>query len=213
MEDTSKENFWSDFRVGALTFLAISILIAGITLAGGTKGLILQETSTILASMKDVGGLKKGSAVTMGGMTIGEVTNIAFSLENPRTIEVAMNIKSSLRSKIKSDSAPSIRTQGMLGDRYIEISMGSEDQPLLRDGEQLLGKTATDFDETLLYAKSVLSETEKMLTAINEQKGTLGHIFYDAKLYDALTETTEELRDLIRDFKENPKKYIDVSIF
>ena len=48
----------SDFRVGLLTFLALCILAAGITLAGGDKGLLFQKTTLVRARLCNIGGLK-----------------------------------------------------------------------------------------------------------------------------------------------------------
>jgi ABC-type transporter Mla subunit MlaD len=124
-----------------------------------------------------------------------------------------MEIRSDVRERIKTDSVPAIRTQGMLGDRYIDISMGTETAPSLPEGAPLVGEAATDFDKTLRQATEVLDETEKLLTAVNEQRGTAGQLVYDEKLYTSLTEITTELKDLIQDFKKNPRRYIKFSLF
>ena len=67
MAQHNQSKTWSDFRVGAVTFIAIIFLVLGVTFAGGDKGLFLQKTSRVRARLADVGGLKKGSSVTMGG--------------------------------------------------------------------------------------------------------------------------------------------------
>src|SRR3989338_8503764 len=107
-----------DLRVGIVTLSAIIILIFGIAFAGGDKGLLFRKVSKIKAQMTDVGGLKKGGSVTMGGMTIGKVTEITFvdansEMPNDNRIEVAMEIRSDRKSRIKKDAVPAVRTQGM----------------------------------------------------------------------------------------------------
>lgn len=222
-----KAKFWSDFRVGLVTFLAIGLVITGVTLAGGTKGLLFSEKTIVVAKLHDVSGLRNGSAVTMGGLVIGQIKDIQFSPDKTSWIDTHLEIKADNRHLIKTDSEPSIRTQGMLGDRFIELSMGTENSPVLPEGTPLMGKKTTDFDETLDYAKSVLNETETMIANINEGQGTIGKFFQDEKLYQALTDTSmsltttsksltstsDEIREFVQDFKENPKKYIDVSVF
>lgn len=212
MEAFGHEKMKSDFRVGLISFLAIGLLVAGITMTGGTKGLIFTETAIIKALMQDVGGLNKGSAVTMAGMNIGQVKDIIFPFSG-HYVEVKMEIQADLRHRIKDDSVPSIRTQGMLGDRYIEISMGSENAKTLPERDALMGEHGSQFDETINRAEAVLTETEKLLGAINQQTGTVGQLFYNEELYHTLNSTIEELRELIIDFKANPKKYIDLDIF
>ena len=214
MSKYNQDKAWSDFRVGVVTFAGLFLLILGVVFAGGDKGLLFRKTSIVKARLGDVGGLKKGCSVTMGGMTIGRVTDIAFAkTEKGVEIEVMMQIRSDIRGRIKADSIPAVRTQGMLGDRYIDISMGSEAALALPEGASLLGDAASDFDKTLRHANDVLSETEKLLSAVNEQRGTVGRFVYDEQLYKGLTQITDELNELLKDFKKNPRRYIKFSLF
>lgn len=214
MNRYNQEKAWSDFRVGAITFVGLSLLVLGVVFAGGDKGLLFSKTTTLRARLADVGGLKRGSSVTMGGMTVGRVTHIAFvDGEKLNRIEVTMEMRTDVRSRVKTDSKPSVRTQGMLGDRYVDVSMGSESAPTLPEGSPLIGEAASDFDKTLRQATDVMNETEKLLVAVNEQKGTAGKFVYDEGLYKILTEIINELKGLIQDFKKNPRKYVKFSLF
>ncbi len=209
-----RQKAWSDFRVGLFTFAGLSLLILGVTFAGGDKGLLFQKISVVKADLADVGGLKKGSSVSMGGMIVGRVTDIAFKEGTEgNLIEVVMEVRSNIRQRIKTDSLPAVRTQGMLGDRYIDISMGSETAGPLPERASLRGNRATDFDATLRQASEVLDETKKVLNAVNEQQGTVGQLFHDQALYDRLVELANQLNDLIKDFKKHPRKYIKFSLF
>lgn len=231
MSRYSQEKAWSDFRVGLVTFAALALLILGVTFVGGDKGLLFHNTSLVKARLVDVGGLKKGSSVTMGGMVVGRVIDIRFvdgtvsttptdpKVQSPRDgskgnqIEVSAEVRSDVRSRIKTDSVPAVRTQGMLGDRYIDISMGREAAQPLPEGQILLGEEATDFDKTLRQASQVLKETDKLLSAVNDQRGTAGQLVYNEELYKSLTQITNELNSLIKDFKKNPRRYIKFSVF
>jgi phospholipid/cholesterol/gamma-HCH transport system substrate-binding protein len=214
MKPIDREKAWSDFRVGIITFVALSFVVLGISFAGGDKGLFFQPTLSMKAFLADVGGLKKGSPVTMGGMTIGKVTGIAFDTGGTSNqIEVTMQIRSDVRNRIKTDSIPSVKTQGMMGDRYVDITAGSEQAEVLPDSKLLAGSGAAEFDETVRYASEVLDETRKLLEAINEQRGSVGRFFYDERFYQELLEISKELNGLIKDFKKQPRKYIKFSLF
>ena len=227
MSEYDQERVWGDFRIGLIAFAALIFLVFGIAFAGGDKGLIFKKTSTVKARLADVGGLKKGASVTMSGMMVGKVTQIAFvgsggksgeaqaapPSEYANHIEVTMEIRSDVRDRLKVDSVPAVRTQGMLGDRYVDIPMGSEEGATLPDGKVLLGAAATDFDKTLNEALAVLNETEKLLSAVNKQQGTVGQLLYDQQFYNRLMEITNEVNDLIKDFKKNPRRYIKFSVF
>lgn len=210
----TKEKFSSDLRVGIVTFLSIACLVTGITFAGGDKGLLFQNTFPLIAHLSDINGLKKGSAVTMGGMNIGKVKEIGFLENSPENlIRVSLEVRADVADKIRSDSKPSVRTQGMLGDRYLEISRGSAEAPALSAGSSLKGESTSSFDDTLSEAKLTLNHTNKMLEAINQQQGSAGSLIYDPKLYEKLAESAEQLDELLKDFKQHPRKYIKFSLF
>ena len=211
---SERDKFFSDMRVGIVSFFSLILLITGVLFAGGDKGVLFQQTIPLRARINDVSGLKKGSTVTMGGMNIGKVTNVSLLPgEQESLIEVFMQIRSDVRSRVKSDSKPSIRTQGMLGDRYIEITPGSKEAAELVEGQPLIGSCTSNFDDTLSQARATLGESTKMLEAINKQQGTLGQFVYDQEFYKKLNEITSETNDLIKDFKKNPRRYIKFSIF
>ncbi len=209
-----QKKMWSDFRVGLIGFIALFLIVLGIIFAGGDKGLLFRETTALKAELADVGGLKKGASVTIGGMIIGKVTDITF-LDDPEKnrIEVTMLIRLDARKLIRTDSIPTMRTQGMMGDRYIDISRGGRESGVLPEGGFLIGTETSDFDKTLHKATAVLDETHQVLNAVNEQRGTVGQLFYDEKFYAKLLEISDQVNGLIKDFKKNPRKYIKFSLF
>ena len=214
MSRHTQEKAWSDFRVGLITFAGVFLIVLGVIFAGGDKGLLFRKTALLKAHLTDVGGLKKGSSVTIAGMTVGRVTDVAFVKgKKSNQVEVTMEIRSDVRPLVKVDSVPSVRTQGMLGDRYIDLSVGKAESPSLAEGGILVGDNASDFDKTLRQASEVLRETEKLLSAINEQQGSAGQFVYDQELYKNLTAISKELEDLIKDFKKHPRKYVKFSLF
>lgn len=209
----------SDFRVGVIVFAGLVFIILGIAFAGGDKGLLFKKTTILKARLTDVGGLKRGASVSMNGMVVGKVTETTFVQDvqangnEKNHIEVTMELRSDVRERIHNDSIPAVRTQGMLGDRFIDIPPGTEESGVLPEGKVLIGASATDFDKTLHQAISLMSETEQILSAVNDQKGTIGQLVHDQAFYDRLLEIARDLRDLLEDFKKDPKRYIDLSVF
>jgi phospholipid/cholesterol/gamma-HCH transport system substrate-binding protein len=204
---------WTELRVGLMSFTAMFFLVLGVTFAGGEKGILFRKTSLVKAKLSDIGGLKKGSMVTMGGMSIGKVIKVDFVEHAEAPIEVIMQIRSDFRPYIKTDSRPTVKTQGMLGDRYIEITVGTKESPILSETDNLVGNSSSDFDDTLRQAKAALSETTKMLEAINAQQGTIGQFLYDPQIYERLNTITKEVDELLKDFKANPRRYVKFSVF
>ncbi len=69
-----------------------------------------------------------------------------------------------------------------------------------------VGKTIGDLNTTL-------SKTASLLEKIDNGEGTLGQLANDKKLYDELAKSSENLNLLLKDLKENPKRYVSVSVF
>jgi phospholipid/cholesterol/gamma-HCH transport system substrate-binding protein len=76
-----------------------------------------------------------------------------------------------------------------------------------------LNTTMTSFDETLAKVDKSFNELEGLLKEINSGQGTLGKLSKDKELYDNLNETSAQLALLLQDFRLNPKRYVNVSVF
>ena len=214
MESLEVTPLKSLIRVGVMTFASACLLFAGIIFAGGDKALLFHNTCLLSARLPDVSGLKTGASVTLGGMTVGKVTDIRFAGDSrDMAIEVRMQVREDIRGRLKADSVPSVRTQGIMGDRYINLSQGSAEALPLAPEAVLLGKKTSDFDDALDQTTQLLRETNKTLQAVNEQKGSAGQLIYDQKLYAGLTEATDNLNKLLEDIKKNPRRYIKLAVF
>lgn len=73
--------------------------------------------------------------------------------------------------------------------------------------------TKTDISGTFKRANTSLAELEKILAQINEGQGTLGMLMYNDTLYLEIEKTAEELNLLLKDIRENPKRYVKFSLF
>lgn len=70
-------------------------------------------------------------------------------------------------------------------------------------GEQNLGEKLNN----------AIAEVNTLLTKVNSGSGTIGNLLSDAKLYKELAQASQNLSALLADLKENPKRYINVTIF
>jgi phospholipid/cholesterol/gamma-HCH transport system substrate-binding protein len=88
----------------------------------------------ITASFENIGGLKSGSSVTLAGVRIGRVRNIAI---DPNTLDATVTMEISSRyDYLPRDSGAKILTAGLLGEQYIGIEPGG-DLEVLADGDRL----------------------------------------------------------------------------
>jgi len=110
---------------GLLALLLLSLRVSGIT-AGPT------DSYKLYAYFDNTAGLAVRSKVTMAGVTIGKVTAINLDRES-YTARVTMDVQRNVNI-LPVDSTASILTAGLLGEKYIGISVGGDDE-LLADGD------------------------------------------------------------------------------
>ncbi len=136
-------------RVGLLVGLALVVLAGGIFLIGEQQNLFRRKT---LYSVRftNVAGLQAGNPVQLNGVDVGSVKRVLLSPDPAeQRLQVELAVDERYRARIRQDSQASIRTLGLLGDKYIEITAGSTAAPQLPPGGEIQG-VETAMLETLL---------------------------------------------------------------
>ncbi|MCP4271041.1 MAG: outer membrane lipid asymmetry maintenance protein MlaD [Gammaproteobacteria bacterium] len=110
--------------IAAVTYL--SVVISGVS-GLGTEGYQLK------AVFENSSGLKRGADVEIAGVRIGQVESISLDPESQESV-VWLTINNDV--EVQDDSIASIRTAGIIGDKYIKISTGGGD--LLVDGDEII---------------------------------------------------------------------------
>ncbi|MBA6420564.1 outer membrane lipid asymmetry maintenance protein MlaD [Pseudomonas neustonica] len=114
--------------VGLLALVVLAVRISG--LAPGSA----VNTYSVHAYFDNVAGLTAKAKVTMSGVTIGRVTAIEFD-KTRYSARVDMAVDSDVNT-LPADSTASILTAGLLGEKYVGISVGGDDE-VLADGSEI----------------------------------------------------------------------------
>ena len=109
--------------LGAIAYLSVNV--GGLSYAG-PGGL------TLYASFDQTGGLKARAPVVISGVKVGQVESIG--LGSDYRARATLNVDRAL--KLSTDTTASIQTAGLLGDRYIALQPGGEEQ-LLKNGDEI----------------------------------------------------------------------------
>ena len=135
--------FTLEFWVGLFTLAAVAC--AGWLAIGlGGMELLSSDSYRVNAEFDNISGLKDGASVEIAGVQIGTVDSI--SLNDPYAL-VALNINNEV--KIKDDDIASIRTKGIIGDKFVKISRGGSDI-FLSPGETMVEtESAVDIEDII----------------------------------------------------------------
>lgn len=160
-----------NLRVGIFLVLSISLGCLAIVMLGG-KASFFEDRYKLHSSFEDVAGLREGANIRLAGIIIGEVTHIAFS-DDPakKEILVKLSIYESYAERLRGDTRARIETEGMLGDKYISVSVGSPDQPQLAPGDWVAAEQSTSLLEYQKRATELLNNAEQMTSKINAMLG------------------------------------------
>lgn len=121
--------------IGMICFAYLSINIGGMSIGNS-------DAYQILAKFNNVAGLKKGAAVEIAGVKIGNVEDIKLD-----GIQALVSLKIDNEIKLREDDIAQIRTKGIIGDRYIKIAPGGAEESITKDGYITDTESAVEFEE------------------------------------------------------------------
>ena len=190
-------------RVGLLVAVALGLFAAIVFMLGQQRHFWERKVPYELHFAR-TNGLQEGGDVSLSGVAVGSVTDLDFS-DDPASayIKVSISVTARAAEHVREDSVASIRTYGLLGDRYIEISPGSRSSPPAKPGALLTSVDPMDLES--LFGQSgdivtnvveVTAQLKDVLATMNRGEGLLGAMLRNkefgeqtlAKLDDTLTQ-------------------------
>jgi phospholipid/cholesterol/gamma-HCH transport system substrate-binding protein len=112
------------------------------------------STYTIKAEFDNVAGVKKGASVQVAGVPVGTVAEI--SLGEDEVAVLTLQLDNDLQ--VPTDSIASVKSQGIIGDKYIQLSLGGEEE-IFKPGE-VLRETESSLDIESLISKFAFGSAE-----------------------------------------------------
>jgi phospholipid/cholesterol/gamma-HCH transport system substrate-binding protein len=157
-----------ELRIGALVLAGI-LLFMGFVLSVGKRSALFEERYSLWASFTSTEGLAVGSPVRLAGVTVGNVTKIAFGRDpRERRIAVTITVERRLQDRIREDSVASIGTIGLVGDKVLDITVGSYDRPALQAGGQLASVDPPDYSRLLQKGDRILDNVTRITASLDE---------------------------------------------
>lgn len=160
----------NEIKVGVLVFVALVLTALFLWLLGDYTP--MASTYNLYVEYNFAGGVELGTPVRVSGIKVGKVTQIIFldpSKVGERASETALrlklNISKKVQNNIRADSKFYINQAGIIGERYIEITPGSANAPVLRPEAVVRGIDPPRFDQLISQSMGLFGE----LTDIVEQ--------------------------------------------
>jgi phospholipid/cholesterol/gamma-HCH transport system substrate-binding protein len=176
-------------KLGIFIFLG-TLLFVVIIFVIGNKNSLFTDTTTVISYFSNIGGLKNGSPVNMSGYQVGFVNRVSLIPDSLGKVEVDMKINNDVISFVRIDSKASIETKGVIGQKYVAITPGSNDLPVVKEGTIIASESPVNItdminntNEIMSYTKNMMQEFNTVLEKINNGEGTIGKLVNDDELY------------------------------
>jgi phospholipid/cholesterol/gamma-HCH transport system substrate-binding protein len=207
----------AEFRVGAMV-LIVSSLIAFMSMQVTNDPSYMGRSNEAWFLMPDANGLVKGSAVKSAGIPVGIIKNITLQDGQAR-----MEISTRPDFKLFQSAAIEIRSQGILGDKFVSLYPGSPtDPPLEKNGQILTIKDSGSLDSLVTSVGDVagsLKETAQALKEAVQGDGTRKHVLgrivsnievLTADIAQMTTQNKEQIGEIVSQVNRVTKSLDDI---
>lgn len=132
-----------DLAVGVFVLIGL-VALGWLSVRFGQVDILGRHGYEVVADFPSVGGLKAGSIVEIAGVEVGRVDRITLADYQAR---VVMSIRSGIQ--LQADSIASIKTRGLIGEKFIRISPGGSERLIPPQGRITEVEPPVDFEELL----------------------------------------------------------------
>jgi phospholipid/cholesterol/gamma-HCH transport system substrate-binding protein len=181
--------------VGAFVLFGVLLFAVGLFFIGNRR-MLFSESFQAYAEFADIGGLQNGAVVRVAGMTAGEVNEIHVPERPSARFRVGMRIREELHPLIRVDSVASIQTDGLVGNKFVQIEAGTDQAQLVPQGGTMKSREPFDLAELL----------QRMSSTIDLVRATIVDVKGGAELALAsVTDTAKDAQALLKDVGQNAR--------
>lgn len=184
-------------KLGIFVSTGIVLLVVALYFLGD-KSNMFSKSINIYTNFENINGLRPGNNVRLSGIDIGTVEKI--EIIDSRKIHIELSIEESVKGFININSVASLGTDGLMGNRLVNIEPGTGDVRSIENGDEIKSKEVLSTDEMMLTLDktnkniSLVSEDLVKITGnIDKSKGTLYTILLDTSLAGNLRESIENI--------------------
>jgi len=194
-------------RIG--TFIVIALLVfLGVIYLLGAQSRIFERKYDLHADFNEVGGLIEGATVRLAGVQIGRVTGVVLSPEVGGKVRVTLSVARRFSERIRKDSEAQIVTQGLLGDKLVEITQGKLEAPALKAGDVIATKDFFEMGRLFASGAGTLATINKLAVTL---QGTLEKVDASGTVED-LQATVKSARRVVEQV-EKGKGWLHVLLY
>ncbi len=183
------------WAVGLFVTVGLALFVAILFVIGNRQEAFARKT-TFQTQFRDVSGLTEGAKVRVSGVDAGKIKKIDLPRSVSEKFRLVLEVEAKLQPMIRTDSVASIATEGVVGDKYVQVGRGSDQAAEAQPNTMLPSKEPFELSAMMEKANGLLHDVQ---TTIGDVRGRL-----DTSL-DSITRTVDHADGLIVDVSPNIK--------
>jgi len=194
-------------RLGLFVAAALALFMIGIFYIGKQKHMF-NPVFTVNSQFRNISGLEIGNNVRFSGINVGTVDNI--QIVNDTTVKVSVIVDKEVQRFIKTDCFVAIGSEGLIGDKIVNITQGSDKAQSVKEGQYLPSIEPVETDAIIASLKVTVGNAEvvseqlaDILYNINNGSGTLSKLIRDTTIADNIDATIVNLKKSTKGLDEN----------
>lgn len=191
---TRKHNYG---KLGLFVLIGSVIFVVAIFYIGRQQKLF-GDNFRLITHYRSIEGLTVGNNVRFSGINVGIVDDI--TIINDTTVRVTLLIEDDVRKFIKMDAKADISSNGLMGDRIINIVPGTANAPEVKDGSVIASLKPFSISEIIEPLKATAQNASEISTDlaivsknIRDGKGVIGRLFTDEEMAQNMSSTMENV--------------------
>lgn len=169
-----KNNSSTKIKTGIFVIAGFAVLLLMVFLIGNQQNLF-RSTFKLHVHYRSVVGLQEGSFVRFAGINVGTVDLI--DIQDDTTVRVDISLQRKVKPFIKADSRASISSDGLMGDKLIQISPGSNNATLIAENAALIAVNPFDMEKVMARVEKLGMRIENIVGNVDTLSGQLAGIF------------------------------------
>jgi len=228
--EATKTNF--KFWLGLFVTIGVVLFIGAIFVIGKQKNMF-NPVFRLKANFYNVSGLQVGNKVRFSGINVGTIDKI--TILNDSTVGVEMLVRKEIQKFIKTDCEVGIGSEGIIGDKVLNISQSSSTEKEVKSGQQLKATEPVELDAMIASVRKTVDNLEnithdfsaitkevnngnmianietmtqdfsEIAKNVNHGRGTLARLIKDPSIATDLGKTMESLKKSSKGLDENMK--------
>ncbi len=194
-------------KTGLFVLAGILLLLVTIFIIGKQKNLF-DRTFTIHSKFSNVSGLLSGNYVRLAGINIGTVTDIIII--NDSTVKVSLQLEQAVKKFIKADAIVSIGSDGIMGDKLLQISPGTTESGIVKENAFIEGIDPVEMADIMLKLTAIADNAEiltenlaEIVFKVNNGEGSIGRLLNSDQLAKNLESTISSSQETVKSIKKS----------